>query len=63
MIRRRLRAYDDVAPSPTLGNYGEPDNREWKQYFLPDRDDAQDPDDGAARCPFGHVAPPGGRRG
>ncbi|WP_417021167.1 YqcI/YcgG family protein [Bradyrhizobium algeriense] len=35
-IRRRLESYDSVAPFPRLGAYGEEDNREWEQYFLPD---------------------------
>lgn len=48
-IRARLRAYDDVSPSPELGNYGDPDNREWRQYFLP-----EDDTDDIARCPFQH---------
>lgn len=47
VIRRRLADYDTVTPSPALGNYGAPDNREWQQYFLAD---SNVPVDGA--CPF-----------
>lgn len=47
VIRNRLRAYDDVAPSPDLGNYGDSDNREWRQYFLPESNDPR-----AEKCPF-----------
>ena len=35
IIRERLEDYDDVAPHPDIGDYGDPDNREWKQYLLP----------------------------
>ncbi|WP_232794109.1 YqcI/YcgG family protein [Pseudofrankia saprophytica] len=45
-IRERLRRMDEVDSTPLLGSYGDPANREWKQYFL--RDDASVP----ARCPF-----------
>ena len=47
VIRKRLRAFDDMEPSDELGNYGDPDNREWRQYFLPDRNT-----DAALGCPF-----------
>jgi uncharacterized protein len=47
-IRERLRAYDEVAPSPRLGAYGDARHREWLQYFLPDQDDED-----SERCPFG----------
>ncbi|MCD2197607.1 YqcI/YcgG family protein [Actinomycetospora endophytica] len=47
VIRRRLARYDDVPASEHLGDYGSPDNREWRQYFLHDRDDDTGP-----RCPF-----------
>lgn len=35
-IRERLQEYDDVPPSPDLGYFGQPDNREWRQYWLGD---------------------------
>ncbi|MDT3439500.1 YqcI/YcgG family protein [Pseudofrankia sp. BMG5.37] len=53
-IRERLRRMDKVDSTPLLGSYGDPANREWKQYFL--RDDASVP----ARCPF-HAGPRAGR--
>lgn len=42
-IRRRLVAYDDVAPHPCLGNYGDPDSREALQFFLGDGIEPLDP--------------------
>lgn len=52
-IRRRLAAYDTVPASPHLGDYGNPANREWRQYFLTDdNDDGEQP----ARCPFRYRA-------
>ncbi|WP_258344715.1 YqcI/YcgG family protein [Saccharopolyspora gregorii] len=38
IIRERLDRYDRVAPHSGLGDFGEPGNREWLQYFLPDTD-------------------------
>lgn len=55
LIRRRLRAYDDVEPSPELGAYGDQSKREWKQYFLLDNNEDQLP-----RCPFRHWKTPSG---
>ncbi|MBL7488743.1 YqcI/YcgG family protein [Frankia sp. AgB1.9] len=46
VIRERLRRMDEVDSTPLLGSYGDPANREWKQYFL--RDDATV----AEKCPF-----------
>ncbi|HVW29988.1 MAG TPA: amino acid adenylation domain-containing protein, partial [Polyangiaceae bacterium] len=46
-VRRRLVAWDGMAPHPDLGVYGDPENREWKQYFLPDDNTPE-----VARCPF-----------
>lgn len=48
-IRARLRTYDETAPSPFLGSYGDEDNREWRQYFL---DDDNTPPAAGERCPF-----------
>ncbi|CAO5157089.1 MbtH-like domain-containing protein [Frankia sp. AiPs1] len=45
-IRERLRRMDEVDSTPLLGSFGDPANREWKQYFL--RDDATVADG----CPF-----------
>lgn len=55
VIRRRLDSYDDVPAHASLGNYGEPENREWRQYFLPDADESP-----PGRCPF-HAAARGER--
>ncbi len=46
-IRRRIQAWDGMPAHPDMGMYGDPQNREWKQYFLPD--DAM-PESGV--CPF-----------
>jgi hypothetical protein len=46
-VRRRLLAWDGIPHHPDLGVYGDPENREWKQYFLPDD---QEPVKG--ECPF-----------
>jgi FPC/CPF motif-containing protein YcgG len=35
LIRTRLEEYDDTAPHPDIGDYGDLDTREWKQYLLP----------------------------
>jgi FPC/CPF motif-containing protein YcgG len=35
-IHRRMRAYDGFDVHPDIGIYGSPENREWKQYVLPD---------------------------
>ncbi|MGK6316657.1 condensation domain-containing protein, partial [Neorhizobium sp. DT-125] len=46
-VRKRLVEWDGISHHPDLGVYGDPENREWKQYFLPDDDDPS-----AGRCPF-----------
>lgn len=35
-LRNLLHNYDVISPSPTLGKYGEPENREYTQYFIDD---------------------------
>jgi hypothetical protein len=35
-IRRRLAEWDTVAPHADLGDYGDPSNNEWRQYFIAD---------------------------
>jgi FPC/CPF motif-containing protein YcgG len=47
-IRARIDRYDTLPPSPRLGVYGAPGNREWRQYFLPDEDSAEP----HGRCPL-----------
>jgi FPC/CPF motif-containing protein YcgG len=56
-IRERLAGYDAIAPSPLLSGYGEPGNREWRQYFLDD--DNAEAEAEHRRCPLAAVA---GRR-
>jgi FPC/CPF motif-containing protein YcgG len=36
VIRDRLSHWDTVSPHPDLGDYGDPSNHEWRQYFIPD---------------------------
>lgn len=35
-IHKRMLAYDGMSVHPDIGFYGQPTNREWKQYALPD---------------------------
>ncbi|WNS73813.1 YqcI/YcgG family protein [Bacillus sp. DTU_2020_1000418_1_SI_GHA_SEK_038] len=35
-IRKRLKEYDSIPIHPALNSYGNNDNYEWQQYFLPD---------------------------
>jgi FPC/CPF motif-containing protein YcgG len=46
-IHRRMLAYDEMSVHPDIGFYGQPTNREWKQYALPDDNS---PETGS--CPF-----------
>jgi FPC/CPF motif-containing protein YcgG len=46
-VRKRLQNWDAIPAHPDLGTYGDPENREWKQYFLPDENVAA-----PAVCPF-----------
>lgn len=50
VIRGRLKVYDQLDPSPDLGTFGVPGNREWTQYFLDDHAAPATPDH--ARYPF-----------
>ena len=50
IIRRRVKAWDDAPLHPAMGNYGDPNNREWPQYFIDDADPAPAAD--ALSCPF-----------
>jgi FPC/CPF motif-containing protein YcgG len=45
-VRKRLIPYDSVAPSPHLGRYGNPEGREFRQYFLLDDNETK------MTCPF-----------
>jgi len=44
-VRRRLIGYDLLPPAPSLGRYGDPDVREYQQYFLGETSEK-------ATCPF-----------
>jgi uncharacterized protein len=46
-IHKRMLAYDGMPVHPDIGFYGQPTNREWRQYALPDDNS---PEHG--RCPF-----------
>lgn len=46
-VRRRLLDWDELPAHPDLGFYGDPGNREWKQYFLPDGNEPA-----TDKCPF-----------
>jgi Uncharacterized conserved protein len=46
-IHKRMLAYDGMTVHPDIGFYGQPGNREWKQYALPD-DNSPEP----GSCPF-----------
>ncbi len=47
IIRDKLEAYDRVPTYPALGHYGAPENREWKQYFVPETNEPL-----GEECPF-----------
>jgi uncharacterized protein len=36
IIRTRLSQWDTVPAHPDMGDYGDPSNHEWRQYFIPD---------------------------
>lgn len=46
-IRERLAKWDAAPPHPSMGDYGDPSNYEWRQYFIPDDDS-----DVFTTCPF-----------
>lgn len=56
VIRKHLRNYDRIDLYPKLGNYGDADNHEWMQYFIPDRNETE-----LTVCPF-HFAGENGAR-
>jgi len=49
VIRERLNVYDSLPPTPLLGSYGTPGNREWLQYFIGEDNDTPPTE---KRCPF-----------
>lgn len=46
-IRSALLRYDHIPPSPDLGIFGDPNVREWRQYWLTNGDEER-----PARCPL-----------
>jgi uncharacterized protein len=44
-VRRLLHDFDAIEPAPFLGKFGDPENREFRQYFIDDTNDAP-------QCPF-----------
>jgi FPC/CPF motif-containing protein YcgG len=58
VIRARLEKFDTVPISSALGTYGDPNNREWKQYFLPDVESHGALLESPARCPFEIIREP-----
>ena len=46
-IHHRMLTYDGMPVHPDIGFYGEAANREWKQYALPDDNEAE-----RGTCPF-----------
>jgi uncharacterized protein len=47
LIRRKLAAYDAVPVYPELAHYATAENREWRQYFVPEANAPL-----ARQCPF-----------
>ena len=35
-VRRKLAPWDEAPLHPSMGNYGDPSNLEWRRYFIPD---------------------------
>lgn len=50
-VRNRLAAFDALPPAPYLGAYGDPENREFRQYFIDDTNDTP-------ACPFARLGAP-----
>lgn len=44
-VREHLSNFDAISPAPYLGNYGDPGNREYQQYFIDDNN-------APPACPF-----------
>ncbi len=44
-VRQHLSNFDAISPAPYLGSYGEPENREYQQYFIDDNN-------APPACPF-----------
>jgi uncharacterized protein len=50
-VRERVEKWDGLPKHPNISHYGDPEHREWKQYFI--GDDIK-PIEG--KCPFSHKA-------
>lgn len=48
IARDLLSKYDEIPEYPYLGSYGDPGNKEWLQYFIPETNDIKNID----KCPF-----------
>lgn len=49
MVRERVERWDQLPKHPNISHYGDPNHREWKQYFI---GDDIEPIEG--KCPFHH---------
>jgi len=56
-IRDTLAGWDSAPAHPAMGDYGDPSNFEWRQYYI-----ADDQSDMYAVCPLSAHARPGNRR-
>lgn len=46
-VRNLLQLYDDIEEYPYLGTFGDENNREWLQYFIPETNQIKE-----KKCPF-----------
>jgi FPC/CPF motif-containing protein YcgG len=51
LVRERLESFDAIPNYPYLGHYGDPDNREYQQYFIDDTNEAP-------ACPYHQLSRP-----
>ncbi|MEK5339158.1 YqcI/YcgG family protein [Weizmannia sp. FSL W8-1119] len=51
IVRELISKYDSIPEYPYLGTYGNKNNKEWLQYFIPESNDVQNID----KCPFHHL--------
>ncbi|HDR6213897.1 MULTISPECIES: YqcI/YcgG family protein [Bacillus cereus group] len=49
MVRERVEKWDQLPKHPNISHYGDPEHREWKQYFIGD-----DVEPIKGKCPFLH---------
>ncbi|MED4287108.1 YqcI/YcgG family protein [Priestia megaterium] len=48
VVRELLKKYDDISEYPYLGSYGDPENKEWLQYFISETNEVSN----IEKCPF-----------